>query len=130
MPMPFAPTMRADEAAHVKLAFWVMALSVQMLTNAKTKESATGTRPAPTTPGPMPVPVMLATGEMGTTCALTQMNVQRLLMFVPPHLATKDVKTCQVATVAHAAAAFKVTGRAAWTLMNVPTKSAVCMQTA
>lgn len=58
------------------------------------------------------------------------MNAQRLLECALLHSATEAVKTYLAPTAACAAAALKVTDRAAWTSMNVKLTPAVCTQTA
>lgn len=129
MPVPSVVTLRVGESASVKLATRVTASSVLILMNVLTIGSAIGMPPAPTTLGPMCVPVMLAIRATETTCVLTLMNAQRLLMSVLPHLVTEVAKIFLAPTAARAAVALKVTGRAVWTLMNVQRTSAVYMQT-
>lgn len=70
MPVPSVLTMRVGDSANVKLASGVMASSVLILTNALTGRTAIGTPPAPTTLGPMYVPVMLAIRVMVTIYVL------------------------------------------------------------
>ena len=57
------------------------------------------------------------------------MNVQRLLVCVLLHLATKAVKTCLAHTAVLARVASKAMGRAVWTSTNAQATPAVCMQT-
>lgn len=128
MPMHSALTSREGDSASVKLDLEATASSVLILMNALPQGPAIGMPLAPTTLGPMRVPVMLAIRAMETTFVLTLMNVQRLLMFVLPLLATKVVKIYQALTVVHAAMALQVTGKAVQTLMNVQATSAVYMQ--